>query len=473
MHSTYNNLLAFIIFCSMVSLGWFIPTPEGLSLQAWHCLIIFITTIIGIIANPLPISVIALIGSMCMVVTQTLTIADILSEFGSQIVCIVVFAFFIAKAFIKTGLGRRIAYIFISKIGHSVLGLSYGLLFTECLLAPLIPSIAARSGGIIYPIAESVIAEYAKNAKATDQELQSTGAYLMNVCHHASTISSAMFLTAMAGNPLVLKLASTLGISINWSNWALGALLPGVVCLLCLPLVLYFISKPGIRFSPDGPALACLELKKMGKMHSSECVMMLVFIALILSWMCEPLTGIDPTTTAILGILILIITGVLKWDDAISDKQAWDTMIWFSLLLALSSHLGHLGVMSWISNGITNLIEPSLTPYMIAAVLFIIYFYIHYFFASLTSHITVFYPIFLKLLLHYALPALPSALLLGYLSNLYGGLTHYGTSAAPIFFGAGYQTIQQWWRVGVIISTINLILWLSISSFWLPLVGLA
>ena len=456
----------------MVFLGWQIPHPEGLTPQAWHCLIIFIVTILGIITNPFPISVMGLLGAMTMELSGTLPLEHILNSFGSKIVWIVVFAFFIAKAFFKTGLGQRIAYIFIAKIGHSVIGLSYGLIFTECILSPLIPSIAARSGGIIYPLAQSIITAYGNNADATEDNIRTTGAFIINICQHASVICSAMFLTAMAANPLIAELARSMGIHISWTTWALGACVPGLACLLILPWLVACICPPGIRYSTHGPQLAHNELDKMGAMQKNERIMLGVFLLLIIGWTTESLTGIDPTTVTIVGVLLLILTGVLSWDDAISEKSAWDTMVWFALLLSLSKQLETLGVMQYLATSYSGVIDPHLPMLWIGFILCASYFYVHYFFASLTAHVTVFYALFLKLMLLASLPPMASALILGYLSNLFGGLTHYGSSASPIFFGSGYQNIQQWWLVGIIVSTFNFILWLSLSLLWLPYIQL-
>ena len=72
------------------------------------------------------------------------------------------------------------------------------------------------------------------------------GAYVMKTCFQTSTISSAMFITAMAANPLAVNLASeALGQPISWGAWALAGIVPGLICLVCTPLILYFLYPPG------------------------------------------------------------------------------------------------------------------------------------------------------------------------------------------------------------------------------------
>lgn len=469
--SSRTRLIILLLYVIGAAL-WITPTPEAISTQAWHCLHIFILTISGIIICPLPISLISLMGAMTAIVTKVLTFADVFSEFDSRIIWIIIFAFFIARAFLKTGLGHRLAYLFISKLGHKIIGLSYGLLFTECILAPLIPSVAARSGGIIYPITQSIITAYTEGESANAENLRKTGAYLVNICNHGGIICSAMFLTSMAGNPLAAELASRMGVQITWTTWALGAIVPGLICLLLLPWTLCILSPSGIKQSDKAPMLAKNELNKMGPMQTKEISMLIIFFMLISGWIFEQYIGIDPTSITILGVLTLILIGVLTWEDITKEKGAWDTMIWFAILLAFSSQLSRLGIMNWIASVIIASMSALQSPLLIGVLLCAIYFYLHYFFASLTAHITVFYSLFLQLMIHASLPPLGSALILGYLSNLYGGLTHYGSGASPIFFGSGYQNIQQWWYVALIVCTLNLCIWLSISLLWLPAIGL-
>ena len=65
------------------------------------------------------------------------------------------------------------------------------------------------------------------------------GAYVMKTCFQTTCISSAMFITAMAANPLAVDLAKgQLGQTISWGAWATAGLVPGVICLLAVPAIL-------------------------------------------------------------------------------------------------------------------------------------------------------------------------------------------------------------------------------------------
>jgi hypothetical protein len=135
--------------CSPVSADH--PTG-GVQSTAWHLLAIFVATIVGIVVKPLPMGAMALLGVATTAFSGTLSINQALSGFGNSTIWLIVIAFFISRGFIKTGLGSRIAYLFMAALGRKTLGLSYGLIATDLVLAPAIPSNTARAGGIVYPL---------------------------------------------------------------------------------------------------------------------------------------------------------------------------------------------------------------------------------------------------------------------------------------------------------------------------------
>ena len=261
---------------------WIIPAPAGVTKNAWQLLAIFLATIVGIITQPLPIGAVALMGLGAAVLTKTLTFAAAFSAFGDPIPWLIALAFFFAKGFIKTGLGNRVAYQFVKLFGKTSLGLGYSLVFSEALLAPAIPSVSARAGGIFLPLVKALcIACGSKTGDGTESKL---GSWLMLTCFQTSVISSAMFLTAMAANPLSVNLAmGAIGQTISWTDWAVAAIVPGFISLLVIPLLLYVVYPPTVKSSPDAPKLAEENLKKMGPMSKNEKIMAVTLFATVSS----------------------------------------------------------------------------------------------------------------------------------------------------------------------------------------------
>ncbi|MCM3871833.1 MAG: anion permease, partial [Pyrinomonadaceae bacterium] len=231
-----------------------IPTPEGITPNSWRLLAIFIATIIGSIVRPVPGGAVVLLGISAIALTGVLPVRDALSGYADPIVWLVLAAFFMSRGMIKTGLGRRIAFLFIRAIGRHSLGLGYALASTDMLLGMIIPSTGARSGGIVFPIAKSLAEAYDSRPGATAGRL---GAYLMPVLYQCDVIVCAMFLTGQASNVLIAKFAQEVtGIELTYSGWALAAVVPGVLSMITVPLLLYRIYPPEVKHTPAAAELA-------------------------------------------------------------------------------------------------------------------------------------------------------------------------------------------------------------------------
>ena len=454
---------------SLSLIAWYLPISEAISINAWHLLIIFIATIIGIILNPLPMGVIALLSILACVLTNTLSLSECLSGFGDSIVWLVVFAFFISNGFIKTGLGSRVAYYVLSKIGHSTLGISYALVIADFVLSPLIPSATARGGGVIFPIAKSICKSFSDDEHPGVSS--KNGGFIMSVCTQSTVITSTLFITAMAANPLAVKLAENAGYSISWTDWAVAAIVPGIISLAIMPLVIYYLYPPTIKYSGSAPKIAKEKLAAMGRLSIHEIIMMVVFVVLIGLWINGPKFGLEPTTVALIGLSILFVTRVINFEDNLADKGAWHTFIWFATLVMLSDFLSKFGLMTWIGTKLQFLFIDT-SPINSLVILSLLYFYIHYFFASSTAHITVLLPTFLVLFVNAGVPGALAALILSFLSTLSAGLTHFGLSSTPIFFGAGYMKTKDWWYIGLVTSIVYLLIWIFIGGAWWKLLNL-
>jgi DASS family divalent anion:Na+ symporter len=467
----WNGVKIFPFFAVMtLAVGlWFSPVPNGLDLKTWQLFTIFLSTIAGIIAKPLPMGSIAVIALSACTMTHTLTLEEALNSYSSKIVWLVLAAFFIARGFIKTGLGARIAYYFVGAMGKSTLGLGYSLVLTELLLAPVVPSSTARGGGIVFPIVSALNQEYGSHPQ--DGTQRKIGGYLYKLCFHANTITGAMFITALAGNPLIVSLASKVDVDLSWYTWALAAIVPGMICLAVLPLLLFVIYPPELKSTPAAPKVAKEKLKQMGAMSFEEKIMLTTFLTLLGLWIFGPQLSIDAGTAAIFGLAVLMLTGVLNWDDILKEQAAWNTFIWLGCLLMMAELLNELGMMTWFSTHIQTVVG-SLDWTAAMAVLVLVYFFSHYLFAGVTSHITSMYSAFLVVSIATGAPPMLAALLFAALSSLSGGLTHYGTGTGPVFFGAGYLSISEWWRLGAIVSIVNMVIWVVAGSLWWKIIGL-
>lgn len=458
-----------VIVVAIGAVIWFSPPPEGVTQQAWQLLAVFVATVVGFIVKPLPMGAVAIIGITVIALTGTLGIRDALSGFSHNVIWLIGAAFFISRAVIKTGLGARLAYQLMRLLGRKTLGLSYGLGIADLILAPAMPSNTAREGGIIMPLVRSVATVYDSDpAKGTERKI---GSFLMLTAFQINVITSAMFMTAMAANPLIAQFAADAGVHISWGDWFLAALVPGAVSFIVIPLFVYTFYGPEIRDTPAARELAEAKLRDMGPISTGEWITAGVIVLLLTLWIGGQAFSINATTAAFVGLGVLLLTGVLTWQDMLNEKGAWDTIVWFAALVMMATQLNALGFIPWFGSTVGDMVS-GLEWTTAFAILALVYFYSHYFFASQTAHISAKYAPFLAIALTVGTPPLLAALVLAFFSNLFSSITHYANGPAPVVFGTGYVSMGAWWTAGGAISVVNIAIWVGVGWFWWRAIGI-
>lgn len=474
------NWLPLIIIVLCASILWHITPPEGLTAPGWHSAIIFVATIACIVTKVLPIGAVGLIGITVFALTYaagattaTEAITTALSDLNSSLIWLIVVAFMIARGFIKTGLGRRIALQMIRLLGKRTLGLAYGLAVADLILSPAMPSNTARCGGVIYPIADSLSRSFGSYPE--DESRNKLGTFLITCIGNVNDVTAAMFMTAYTGNLLAVKLAANEGIHLTWGSWFAAAVVPCLASLIIIPPLVKWLTKPEIKYTPNAPKMAKEELTKMGNMSRGEWIMAATVILLLVLWIFGDKLGVDPTAASFVGLSFLLLSGVLTWEDVKSEKGAWDTLIWFAALLMMANQLKQIGFTIWFGNLIGNHIGSMMGGsnwILILVLLNAAYFYTHYFFASGNAQIAALYAVFLGVGINLHIPAMPMALMLAFTSSLYCSLTQYSHARGPILFGAGYVPTGTWWRVGFVVSLINQAIFFVLGLMWWKVIGL-
>jgi len=461
----WKGLLVMLLGASI----WFSPVPEGLNVEAWRLFAVFAATILAVILQPLPMGVICFASLTLCALIGVLKPAQVLSGFSNLTIWLIVSAFLFSRGFIKTGLGARIAYMITRAVGHRTLNLAYALAVSDLIISPATPSVTARSGGIIFPIAQSLAVAFDSKPGKSARKM---GAFLIQSVTHVSMITSSMFLTSQAGNTLVAALAlQTLNYEIQWLLWFQAAVVPGIISFLLMPYLLYKFYPPEIKDTPEAKQIAEKELEKMGPMKNSEKILLFVFLLSLFLWATGQWTKVNPTIVGMLGVTIMLFGNVITWQDMISEKSAWDTMIWMGSIITLAGFLNSLGFIAWLSAQISsNMVGLS----WIAALglILVIYMYTQYAFAGLSAHVTALFPALAAVAIVAGAPVAVTVLSMGFISSLCGCLTHYASGPSPIFFGAGYTDVKTWWKIGFFASIFHLIVWIGIGSIWWKVLGL-
>ena len=460
-------LIARLAVLAIVLAIWFSPAPEGLSPQAWRLFALFAAAIISVIVSAFSILTASVLALSVAVLTGTLTPEQAYSGFANGTILLIVVAFLVAKAVLTCGLGQRIGYAVVSLFGRSTLGLVYSIFIVDGVIAPAFPSNTARSG-VLYPLAFS-LAE-AAGARPDDPSRRRVGALLMFSGITSLSLSSALWLTAMAANPLGVEIAGRFGVKITFGSWLLAASVPTLAGMVLLPLLLYKLMAPEVTATPAAPAAARDALKALGPLTRNERIVLAIFIVMVALWAMAATLGIDSTAVAFLGLGVMLATEVLTSKDIAQEGDVLATYIWFAVLFTLSSQLNELGFMGFLGQRLADAMG-GLLPLVAGLVLVVAYVLLHYLFVSQTAHSLALLGVFLDVGVKLGVPVAPLAFVLLFATNFFSAITPQGSSANLLFAGSGYLSQGELYRLGAIATAFNLLVYLVIGVPWLALVA--
>jgi DASS family divalent anion:Na+ symporter len=259
-------------------------------------------------------------------------------------------------------------------------------------------------------------------------------------------------------------------VQITWLSWLAASCVPAAISVLVLPWLIYKLDPPELTRTPEAQQLAREHLRSMGPASSAEKGLLIILTLMVLIWAAQPWHGIHAVIVAFAGLAVMVLTGVITWEELLEERRAWDVLIWLGALIMLADGLNTLGVTRAFTLALGQMLEG--WHWLGAFVVLIAgYTFIHYGFAGMTAQITALYLPFLMLMLAAGVPPFVASIALAFFSCLNASLTHYGTAPGPIFFGAGYVTQTTWWRVGFFVVVFQLIAWLGAGLLWWKVLG--
>ena len=462
------------------------PVPHGLPEYAWYYFAIFAGVVVGLILEPFPAAAVGLMGVTATAVLSkwalfspielarpgfsaaSRSIEWALSGFANSTIWLSFAAFMFAVGYQKTGLGRRIALLLVRALGGRTLSLGYAIVLADAILAPFTPSNTARSAGTIFPIIQNLPPLY--DSHPFSPSARKIGGYIMWNALAATSVTSSLFLTALAPNLLALEfIRSATGADITWMQWFLAGAPAGVILLLTLPILTYVFYAPQTAEGGQAPDWAAGELKALGDPSRSEYLLAaLVILAVLLSAFGS--AYLSPTTAALVVVSLMLLSGVVTFDDVVSNREAWKALMLMATLVTLAEGLSGTGFVRWFAEGAAGGMA-GMSPLLIVILLTTTYFFTHYLFASITAHVTAMMPIMLSGGANIpGLPLTQFALLLALTHGFMGVLTPYATTSGPVYLGSGYITSAEFWRLGAIFGALFLVALLALSApvlFWM------
>ena len=464
-----EKLIRWAVPAAILVVLYCLPVPSGLKPEAWHMFAIFAATIAGILAAPIASGALMFIGLALTYFTGTLGLGDVLKGFASGTVWMIFSAYVLSLGFVQSGLGRRIAYKMLSLFGGSSLGVAYSLGIADLVMAPAMPSVTARSGGIILPVAKSINQVLGSQPGPTGKKI---GDFLIMTCFQFTPITGSLFLTGMAANPLCASLARDgLGVELTWGSWFYAALVPSLLCFALMPLLTYKFMNPDLKRTPEAKVMGREELAKMGPMTKQEKLVSVGFVLALLGWGTCLLTGYDANAIGLGLVAFLFITNAVAWKDVLNDKAAWDTVVWFGAIISLAGGLTKLGFITWMSSSFASSLGGLdwVTTFLILGLAYI---YLHYVFATASGHVAAMYVPFASVAIAAGAPATMVAICFAIFSNFMWGITEYAGGPGPIYFGQGYFERPRFYKINFILVTLSVLITFAVGMGWWKIIGL-
>jgi divalent anion:Na+ symporter, DASS family len=402
-----------------------------------------------------------------VVLTETITPAQAFSGFANTSVLLVVVAFVVAQAVVKSGLGKRISLFMVSHFGGSSLGLAYSIVLTDAAIAPAFPSNTAR-GGVLFPIVLSV----AKGAGSDpeDDEKRRLGGYLMFCAMASLALSSALWLTASSTNPIGVQIVQKSGVEIGFGSWFLASSVPSLIAIALLPLLVAKLFPPRVAATPEAPKAARAELAKMGPMSRDEWITAATFAVMVTGWVLADTLKLNVTSIAFMGFGALMVAGVLTLEDIAKQGDTLATFLWLAVLFALSGQLNELGFMGYVGERLASqlggLSWPALYVTLIA-----LYVGLHYMFVSQSSQALALLGVFLDVGVRGGVPAPLMAYGLLFATCYFSVITPQGGSQNIIFVASGYLRQGELYRMGLLGTLVFMLIYLVIGTPWVLLVA--
>lgn len=452
----------------MASLYWFVPFT-GLEQQPKAALLIFLTTIMWWIIRPIPEYLTALLAGALMICFVKLPGPQVLGGFSSMTWWMTLLAMLLGATINYTGLGRRLAYIFLARYARGPLQLLYATSMVNNLLAPVMPSNTAR-GALLCGVAEGVCdgvglrpGEY-----KGDHTIILTNLY-------TNTTNTFVFLTATSANLLGLQIIMDMtGMPFTWNNWFAATSVPGIPVLLLLPLLVYKMFPFTMADPEHCREMARQKLAEMGAISTPEkrTAIMLAVIALI--WSTEFIHNIPSTQTVFLLIFLLMPgIGAVTWKD-VGNRISWSAMIWLGMAIGIAGVINKTGGFKWLVNALfaQSSFVAGLGFVEFAALIIFCIVFMHILFSGMNAMIMIMVPIAIGIAQQRGFDAGVIGLIT--LMSIAGGAFFMPFNSAPnlIFYATGRYQVKQQLLGAIPLALLICVALLGALVFWWPVIGL-
>jgi anion transporter len=365
----------------------------------------------------------------------------------------------------KSGLGRRLAYGVMLRIGTTYSSILLALILTDFVLTLLIPAGLARVV-ILAPVALGLVEAWGL----------APGGNIGRGMFLILTYTAGVFdKTIIAGSAAITArgLIETLGATpVLWSRWFLAYLPSDFIIIVAAWRITLWLYPPEQAALPGGTSFLTEELRSMGRWTNPEKKSLLLMLLAAALWMTDFLHHLPPSMICI-GIALLALlpaTGVLELGD-LKRKNYILLFFFVASALSLGEVLKATNILSGIDNHLFSLLGPFLGwPYLSSFILYWTGFVSHIFLGSEVSMLGMSMPVLMNFAHAHGLNPLALGMIWTFASG--GKIFVYQSAVMIAGYSYGYFTARDLFRLGLCMSIVDSIQLLLLVPLYWPLIGI-
>jgi anion transporter len=434
---------------------------EGLSAEGQKTLALTLMTVIFWATKVSQAGYVSMLYLVSLVVFNVAPAKDVFSIWTTPVVYLVVGAFLIGDAVKQSGLGTRIAYMYILKFVHSFRSIIISCFSLQVILGLIIPHPFPRAFLIL-----SVMLVIAKSANLSRHDTAIIGLSVF-----ASCVPTAMiFLTA--DSTINVVAVSLSGMELSWIGWFYHMGIPSIAASVLTCLLILLLFKPKDKLVLDKTIIQD-KLDSLGKLSGAEKrTIVWVAIAVVL-WATDSLHGIHLGWITVLVTVMMslpYIGGILKADSW--KAIPFDTLLFLSAAMAI----GTVGSITGMNEWIASVVLPSQVPgnlFVFGLLLAVISIFLHMILGSVMSVMSITIPAFVGFVSGTSINPLVPALIV-YSSIAFHYILPHQHMAMLVGLGdnSGQYTDSHVIRLGIPLTAVVFIVILLVEIPWWKLTGL-
>lgn len=330
-------IVAFAVFLVIL----FLPKPEGIAVEAWRILAVFVLSAILWITHALPLVITSILVICLCPLLGILSSKETFSIFGNQAVFFILSSFILASGMFRSGLSVRMAFSLLRLFKKSQFSLIFGVLISSAVFSLFMSEHAVAA--MMLPIVASLIKSF--NLKPLESRL---GTALYLAMGWGCVLGGVGTLLGGARAPLAVGiLKEVTGLSISFFSWMISALPLVIISIPLVFLFIMFVIKP--EKVDINKAIFFLEKKctDLGSLSRREIGFAILMTVTILAWMIwGELLGL-----AVLGLVSVVTAFVFKlleWHEVEEDVN-WGVILMYGGAITLGYAMQQTGAAAWVA----------------------------------------------------------------------------------------------------------------------------